>query len=123
MSTESIASTPPTAAANASCASCGSLLAEDQRYCLRCGERTAPPRSVLLGGPPSQPAAVQPSAPLVPLGFPPPGTARDGQDRRGNAVTIIAGRRRAAARASIGAGETAPPRRGAAQATAVASWS
>lgn len=91
MSTQSIASTPPTAAANASCASCGSLLAEDQRYCLHCGERTAPPSSVLLGGPPPQAAAVQPSAPHVPPGFAPPGTARDGQDRRGNAVTIIAG--------------------------------
>ncbi len=93
MSTESIASTPQITAASASCASCGSPLAEDQRYCLHCGERTAPPSSVLLGGPPPQAAAVQSSAALVPPGYPPPG-ARGAQaegERRGNAVTIIAG--------------------------------
>jgi hypothetical protein len=93
VSTESIASTPPTAAARASCASCGSPLAEDQRYCLHCGERTAPPSSVLLGGPPSQAAAAGSSASLVPPGFAPPGApgAQGAGERRGNAVTIIAG--------------------------------
>jgi hypothetical protein len=93
VSTESIASTPPTAATSASCASCGSPLAEDQRYCLHCGERTAPPSSVLLGGPPSQAAAVGPSASLVPPGFAPPEMpgAQGAGERRGNAMTIIAG--------------------------------
>jgi hypothetical protein len=95
VSTESIASTPQITAASASCASCGSPLAEDQRYCLHCGERTAPPSSVLLGGPPSQAAAVQSqsSAALVPPGYPPPGAraAQADGERRGNAVTIIAG--------------------------------
>jgi hypothetical protein len=93
VSTESIASTPQRAAA-ASCASCGSALAEDQRYCLQCGERTAPPSSVLLGGPPSAAAAAEPAtAQLVPPGYPPPGVpgAQGGGERRGNAVTIIAG--------------------------------
>lgn len=93
MSTESIASTPQIAAASASCASCGSPLAEDQRYCLHCGERISPPSSVLLGGPPSQAAAVPSSASLVPPGYAPPGvpSAQGGGERRGNAVTIIAG--------------------------------
>jgi hypothetical protein len=93
VSTESIASTPQIAAASATCASCGSPLAEDQRYCLHCGERTAPPSSVLLGGAPSQAAAVQSSTSLVPPGYPPPGVpgAQGGGERRGNALTIIAG--------------------------------
>jgi hypothetical protein len=93
VSTESIASTPQIAAASASCASCGSPLAEDQRYCLHCGERIAPPSSVLLGGAPSAAATPQPSAALVPPGFPSPGApgAQGGGERRGNAVTIIAG--------------------------------
>lgn len=93
MSTESIASTPPTAATSALCASCGSPLAEDQRYCLHCGERTAPPSSVLLGGPPSQAAAAGPSTSLVPPGFAAPGIpgAQGDGERRGNAMTIIAG--------------------------------
>lgn len=88
MSTESIASPPQSAAAAASCASCGAALAEDQRYCLHCGERIAPPSSVLTGGVPSSP-----QAPLVPPGYPQPGKSGapgDGE-RRGNAVTIIAG--------------------------------
>jgi hypothetical protein len=89
VSTESIASPPQSAAAAASCASCGAALAEDQRYCLQCGERIAPPSSVLMGGVPSSP-----QAPLVPPpGYPPPGKSGapgDGE-RRGNAVTIIAG--------------------------------
>jgi hypothetical protein len=93
VSTESIASTPQITAASATCASCGSPLAEDQRYCLQCGERTAPPSSVLLGGPPSPAAAVQSSASLVPPGYLPPGVpgAQGGGERRGNAVTIISG--------------------------------
>jgi hypothetical protein len=95
VSTESIASTEQGAAA-ASCASCGSPLAEDQRYCLQCGERIAPSSSVLLGGPPSAVAATtaqHPTAQLAPPGYPPPGTrgATGGDERRGSAVTIIAG--------------------------------
>jgi hypothetical protein len=93
VSTESIASTPQIAAVTATCASCGSPLADDQRYCLQCGERIAPPSSVLLGGAPVTGAAVQPAAPLVPPGYPPPGSrgVHDDGERRGNAVTIIAG--------------------------------
>jgi hypothetical protein len=93
VSTESIASTPQITAASTSCASCGAPLAGDQRYCLQCGERTVPPSSVLLAGPPSQAAAAPSSASLVPPGFPPPGVtgAQDGGERRGNAMTIIAG--------------------------------
>ena len=61
-------------AAAASCASCGAPLADDQRYCLQCGERIAPPSSVLLGGPPSVGAAAElATTPLAPAGYPPPG--------------------------------------------------
>jgi hypothetical protein len=91
VSTEPIASTPQRAEAAGSCASCGSPLAEDQRYCLQCGERIAPPSSVLLGGPPSSSGPAAPAtAQLVPPGYPSPG-ARGGEERRGNAVTVIAG--------------------------------
>jgi hypothetical protein len=93
VSTESIASTPQITAASASCASCGAPLADDQRYCLQCGERTSPPSSVLLGGPPSQATAAASSASRVPPGVAPPGVpgTHDDGERRGNAVTIIAG--------------------------------
>jgi hypothetical protein len=95
VSTESIVSTQQGTAA-ASCASCGAPLAEDQRYCLQCGERIAPPSSVLLGGPPSAAtatAAEAPTAQLTPPGYPPPGArgAFAENERRGNAVTVIAG--------------------------------
>jgi hypothetical protein len=95
VSTESIASTQQDTAA-ASCASCGSPLAEDQRYCLQCGERIAPPSSVLLGGPPSVAVvatAEAPTAQLAPPGYPLPGAGGGfgEHERRGNAVTVIAG--------------------------------
>jgi len=93
--TESIASPPQSAAAAAACAGCGAALAEDQRYCLQCGERIAPPSSVLIGGVPSSTAGAAPSMQTarVPPGYSPPRTAggQDSGERRGNAVTIIAG--------------------------------
>ncbi len=103
-SIESIASQPPAATGAAACAACGAPLAEDQRYCLQCGERATPMSSVLLGGPPAAlvpgagaqangpgsappalgpPGAAPPSLPGVPGG----GEAAG----RGNAVTVIAG--------------------------------
>jgi hypothetical protein len=105
-SIESIASQPSAAngAGAAACAACGAPLAEDQRYCLQCGERATPISSVLLGGPPAAlvpgagaqangrgsappslgpPGAAPPSLPGVPGGGEVPG--------RGNAVTVIAG--------------------------------
>jgi hypothetical protein len=95
VSTESIASTQQGTAA-ASCASCGAPLAEDQRYCLQCGERIAPPSSVLLGAPPPAATAAtaeSPTAQLTPPGYPPPRArgAFGENERRGNAVTVIAG--------------------------------
>jgi hypothetical protein len=68
------------------CAACGAPLADDQRYCLECGERRAPISSVLLGGPPSGDQSQAPPA------TPPPSisTAADSAGR-GNAVTVIAG--------------------------------
>jgi hypothetical protein len=89
VSTESIASTTPPVGAPETCRRCGSPLAEDQRYCLECGERRTPASSVLLGGPPS-PASAAPPASAPPA---PPLTAgsRNGGGDRSNAVTVIAG--------------------------------
>jgi hypothetical protein len=102
-SIESIASQPSAANGAAACAACGAPLAEDQRYCLQCGERATPISSVLAGLPPALvpgagarangpgssppalalPGAVPPSLPGVPGAGEAPG--------RGNAVTVIAG--------------------------------
>jgi hypothetical protein len=72
-------------------------LAEDQRYCLQCGERAAPMSSVLLAGPPlgaraqAAPGATPPS-PQGPPGVSPPRPPGSGEDAgRGNALTVIAG--------------------------------
>lgn len=90
MSSETIASQSPAASVVERCAACNAPLAEDQRYCLECGERRFPMSSVLMGGP-SAAGAVAPGA----AGAPPPPTARDAASAdgagRGNAVTVIAG--------------------------------
>ncbi len=94
VSTESLASPPQPAGppqpvgAPEPCRGCGAPLADDQRYCLECGERRAPMSSVLLGGPPSSGA----SAPAPPSAPPPPTSpSSEGGAGRGNAVTVIAG--------------------------------
>jgi hypothetical protein len=89
VSTESIASTTPPVGAPEICRRCGSALAEDQRYCLECGERRTPVSSVLLGGPPSPAAAATPAS--VPPTPPLPAGSRSGGGERSNAVTVIAG--------------------------------
>ena len=85
--TESIASPAQPVGAPEPCSGCGAPLADDQRYCLECGERRAPVSSAVLAGPPptAMPPPQPPSAPA-------PG-ARDERDGagRGNAVTVIAG--------------------------------
>jgi hypothetical protein len=63
-------------------------LADDQRYCLECGERRTPMSSVLLGGPPSG-ALAQAQTPTGPPAL--PGAFSAEADGRGNAVTVIAG--------------------------------
>ncbi len=89
MSTESIASSSHSTALGESCASCGSPLAGDQRYCLECGERRSPTSSVLLGGPPGagHAAAPPPSAPPVP----PAGPPGESPWQRNTTLTVIAG--------------------------------
>jgi hypothetical protein len=77
-----------TAAGAEQCAACGAPLADDQRYCLECGERRAPISSVLLGGPPATEASQARTPPMVPPSL--PSTAADGAGR-GNAVTVLAG--------------------------------
>lgn len=88
LSTESIASTQPPVGAPETCRRCGVPLAEDQRYCLECGERRTPISSALLGGPPAvsaTPASQPPAPPSLPAGS----SGSDGN--RSNAVTVIAG--------------------------------
>lgn len=93
MSTESIASSSFSAGATELCASCGAPLADDQRYCLECGERRAPISSVLLGGP-APGGSRQPAPAGAPPSGPPPAEhlAPAGADARsGSTVTVIAG--------------------------------
>jgi hypothetical protein len=100
-SIESIASQPSAANGAAACAACGSPLAENQRYCLQCGERATPISSVLAGPPPALVSGAQangpgsaPPAPMPPGAAPPslPGVPGTGEALgRGNAVTVIAG--------------------------------
>jgi hypothetical protein len=101
-SIESIASqpsAPPAAPAAATCAACGAPLAGDQRYCLQCGERTAPISSLMLGGtlaaaqasPAASPAGAAPPAPGPP-GVAPASPLQAGDPGAGgNALTVIAG--------------------------------
>jgi hypothetical protein len=101
-SIESIASQPSAVTGVAACAACSAPLAEDQRYCLQCGERTTPINSAVAGpsraldsradtrvNGPGSPSALAPSA------APPPSLpgAPGGEEApgRGNAVTVIAG--------------------------------
>jgi hypothetical protein len=63
-------------------------MADDQRYCLECGERRAPPSSSLLGGQP--PAGLQQSRSAGDL--PPPQTPAGAYGAaRNNTVTLLAG--------------------------------
>ncbi len=94
LSTESIASpSAPATGVGESCAVCAAPLADDQRYCLECGERRNPISSVLLGGPPKH-GEQQSSASVSPPSAPPaiPGQGGSSADGgRGSAVTVIAG--------------------------------
>jgi hypothetical protein len=83
VSSEPIATHAEPVGAPEPCRGCGAPLAEDQRYCLECGERRTPMSSVLLGGSP----ASTPSQP--PPAGPPARGASDGE--RGNGATVIAG--------------------------------
>jgi hypothetical protein len=88
VSTRSIASTPRAAESAERCRRCGALLAEDQRYCLECGERRAPMSSLLLSGQTegSALASAGSSPPLSAPGHPPAQAPA-----RGNALVLLAG--------------------------------
>lgn len=105
-SIESIASPALATAPAATCAACGAPLADDQRYCLHCGERATALSNVLPGGSPASalasgagsqangPGATPPAALAPPGAAPPslPGVPGAGEaPGRGNAVTVIAG--------------------------------
>jgi hypothetical protein len=83
VSSESIASSPSSVGAPEACAGCGAPLAEDQRYCLECGERRTPMSSVLLGGPPNG-AGARPPSPAAPPSDP-------AAPRANSTVTVVAG--------------------------------
>ncbi len=87
VSSESIASPPSPVGSPEPCRGCGAPLADDQRYCLECGERRTPMSSVLLGGPPATSAP-----PREPPSAPPGAAGADGDGGgRSSAVTVIAG--------------------------------
>jgi hypothetical protein len=81
VSSEPIATPAEPVGAPEACRGCGAPLAEDQRYCLECGERRTPMSSVLLGGPPG-------STPAQP---PPAGASARDAGERGSGATVIAG--------------------------------
>jgi hypothetical protein len=82
----------PSAGVTESCATCGAPLADDQRYCLECGERRTPMSSVLLGGPPVSGSSGDSQQSATPPPFPPQGAlTATGAGQRGNTVTVIAG--------------------------------
>lgn len=84
MSTQEIASSSLGAESAERCWRCGAALAGDQAYCLECGERRAPARSALLGGPPG--ASAPGATPASPPGYPPPQSPA-----RSNGVVLLAG--------------------------------
>jgi hypothetical protein len=66
-------------------------MADDQRYCLQCGERRTAMSSVLAGGPPVASTARQ-SPPATPPGSVPPSAAGAGAGAsRNGTLTVIAG--------------------------------
>jgi hypothetical protein len=87
VSTESIASPSHPTGDTYPCASCGAPLADDQRYCLGCGERRAPVSSSLLGG--SPPAGLYQAAPAGAMPPDPPPPTHGGG--RSTTLTVIAG--------------------------------
>jgi hypothetical protein len=88
VSSETIASQSPPASVVERCAACNAPLADDQRYCLECGERRFPMSSVLTGGPGAGAASLPGAAGAPPTAR---GAASADGAGRGNAVTVIAG--------------------------------
>ncbi|HEV2980986.1 MAG TPA: hypothetical protein VGX51_06110 [Solirubrobacteraceae bacterium] len=90
MSSEPIATSAQPASGTRACSSCGAVLAEDQRYCLECGERR-PPMSGLLAA--SHPAGAFGPAGAAPAAQPPPtpSPTGDGSASRQNALLVLAG--------------------------------
>jgi hypothetical protein len=71
-----------------SCAQCSAPLAEDQRYCLQCGE----PRPHVRGPLSAKPATNKPpQAPLAPPGIPSPPGMPGARSGRNNSLALIAG--------------------------------
>lgn len=81
-----------------SCAQCGAPLADDQRYCLHCGEPRPDVKGPLSSGPladtRAQTPPTPPGAPSSPPGSVPPvpaGVPAGGSATRNNSVALIAG--------------------------------
>jgi hypothetical protein len=87
VSSESTATSAQPASGAHACPSCGAPLADDQRYCLQCGERR-PPISGLLAA--SHPAGAfgPPATPPAPAS---PPSATEASAARQNALLVIAG--------------------------------
>ena len=87
MSTQEIASSPLGTESAERCRRCGAALADDQRYCLECGERRAPARSALLGAP----QAISRGGSGAGAPSSPPGYPQQQQPARSNGVVLLAG--------------------------------
>jgi hypothetical protein len=75
-----------------SCAQCRAPMADDQRYCLQCGEPRFDVKSPLASGPVADTRTQTPStAPGVPVTAPSISDVRDGTSARNNSVALIAG--------------------------------
>lgn len=72
------------------CAQCRAPMADDQRYCLHCGEARPDVRSPLASG---LTGDTRVQTPATPPGVPavPPGTPADGAVSRNNSMALIAG--------------------------------
>jgi hypothetical protein len=78
---------PPARAPSGACPACGAAVAQDQRYCLECGERQAQRSEFLRSGPPT---AAAPATPPRPPGATPPGASGEPGGQRNNTVTLLA---------------------------------
>jgi hypothetical protein len=91
VSSEPIARSAQPAGRTRACSLCGATLADDQRYCLQCGERRPPTSSLLAASHPAGafgPSGATPPAPPAAATSPAGG---EGSAARQNALLVLAG--------------------------------
>jgi hypothetical protein len=91
VSSESIATSAQASSGARPCPSCGAALADDQRYCLECGERRPPTSNLLAASHPAGTFGPQGAArPPTPPATTPPARG-EGSAGRQNALLVLAG--------------------------------